>query len=105
MGGEGDGGGILGPLSFLGVGISGPRPLLGVVCPGRVGMSRGGYVRGEWVISRGWVCLGSGYPLDIYHPSPLLALSGGHNMYDRQAGGTHPTGMHFCIIMLSTGAK
>ena len=100
MGGEGDGGGILGPLSFLGGGY------LWSQAPSGGGMSRaGGYVRGGWVISRGWVCLGSGYPLDIYHPPPLLAPSGGHNVYDRRAGGTHPTGMHFCIIMLSTGAK
>ena len=35
---------------------------------------------------------GGGYPT---HP-PLLTPSGGQRTYGRQAGSTHPTGMHSC---------
>ena len=65
---------ISGPMSFLGVGISGTRSLLGGVCQG------GGYIWGwlckrvclEWVdMSGGWVLTPPGMgPQGVLTPSP-----------------------------------
>ena len=50
--------GISGPMSFLGVGISGPRSLPRVGYVKGMGMSRGGH--GIWELKRGWYS-----PLDM----------------------------------------
>ena len=50
--------------------------------------SGGGYVH-EVGMSRGWVC-----PWGGYVQNGLLMSRGGHN---KQAGGTHPTGMLSCL--------
>ena len=50
------------------------------------GMSRGmDLFRGRGGYAQGWV------PTPL---PPLLTPSNGHHMYGRQAGRTHPTGMH-----------
>ena len=87
--------GIPGPISFLGVGISGLRSLLGVggyawsqIHSWREDMSGGGawYVQGV-VLPRHVPEVMGIYPL-------LLTPGGSHHMYGRQVGGTHPNGMH-----------
>ena len=73
------GGDISGPMSFLGVGISGTRSLPG-----------GGSVQwvGEYVQGEGWVCPG-GTLLD------MGPQEGGEDTtrYGWQAGSTYPTGL------------